>query len=369
MRELIPICILILFFSCGEKSNSKNSVSIPILQNFSYSLDTLIMEVGDELFDPNGYSSYDLSEDGKRLYLFYQPTKEMHEYDLAERKLVARHPFETDGPNTIPSYFNYFQAVPNEEFFMIDFARSGIYSLDGQKLESYKLQVENVSGLNLDASYQLTKNSYISPDKKKLLSLPSKYAAQSPGLAVIELESMSGKIVELPALEMTKNYQVIFEEEMVQSGDFLSIQLVHDQFIIYSGATSDIYTYDWKPDSLVLHTFPHQLVAKSKTGEFPTKVNSEEQKAEVAKKMQNQITFWKFYWDETRQSYFRIGTTSEGYTKTYLFYYDENFKLTGEILIPDFYYIPYMEFFYTGKLYSFHIVDEEPALVELTFDF
>ncbi len=369
MRKILPIIGLVFLASCGGKGARENTESGNLLEGFSYSIDTLVLDVGEEILKADSYSSYDLSEDGNILYLFYEPEKEMHVYDLAERKLVSRHPFERDGPDVIPIYFNYFQALPREEFFFTDVVRSGIYSLDGKKLKSYKLRDENISGINLDASYQLTKNSYISPDKQKLVSLPSKFGAPVTELAVIELESMSGKIMELPALEMTKNYQVIFEDGMVQSGDFLSTQFLHGQFIIFSGATSDIYTYDWKQDSLVLHTFPHKLVAKSKTGEFPSKVNSEERRKEVAKLMQNQITFWKFYWDEKREQYFRIGTTNKDYTKAYLFSYDENFILTGETLIPDFYYMPYMEFFHGGKLYSLFNVGEEPALVELTINF
>jgi len=370
MKRLFFYSTLIVFlYSCQTKDSSSSAYNTNSLENFSFSVDTLVLDVGAENFNSNGYSSYDLSEDGNSLFLFYEPEKEMHEYDMAEKKLVSRHHFERDGPNLIPSYFNYFQALPNDEFFMTDLVRSGTYRLDGKKLTSYKLRVENISGLNLDASFQLTKNSYISPDKQTLVSLPSKYGAPPAGLAVLDLKSMSGKILDLPALEMTENYQVIFEEEMSQSGDFITTQFLHDQFIIYSGATSAIYTYDWKRDSLKLHTFPHTLVAKSKTGEFPTKINSEERRKEVSKLMQKQITFGKFYWDETRKNYFRIGTTNEDYTKAYLFSYDENFDLTGETLIPDFYYIPYMEFFHAGKLYSFINVGEEPALVEFTFDF
>ncbi len=371
MKKLISFLSLIILAACGEKGSSEEYENSNLLEDFSYSIDTLILNVGDEVFNPQEYSSYDLSEDGNILYLFYNPEKEMHEYDLTKRKLVARHPFETDGPNLIPSYFNYFQALPEEEFFMADFARAGIYSLDGTKMQTYKIQSENITGLGIDNSYPLTNNIHISPDKQKIVSLPKIFGEPVAGLAVIDLDNWQGKMLDLPALDITNKYLVTFQEEngLIQTGDFHKIQFLNDQFIIYSGATSDIYTYDWKRDSLRLLPFQHVLVAKTKTGDFPTKANSLEHNWEVGKQILKQITFGKFYWDETRGKYFRIGTTNEDYTKTYLFSYDENFTLTGESLIPDFHYMPYMDFFHAGKLYSYFIVGEEPALVELTFNF
>lgn len=369
MKNLIPIFLICVFASCGGKGNPDNAKSDNLLKDLSYSIDTVSLDVGDAIFNPYAYFSHEMGADGNTLYLYYEPEKEMHEYELASRKLVARHPFERDGPNAAPSHFNNFQALPAEEFFIADFAQSGIYRLDGTKLQTFRIQSENIAGLNLDPSFQLTKNSYISSDKQKLLSIPQKFGAPAAGLAIVDLEQMTGKIHALPALEMTNNFQVIYEEGMVQTGDFLAIQFLRDQFIIYSGATSDTYIYDWRTDSLRLHAFPHKLVAKNKIGKFPPKVNSEERIREVGTHIQSQITFGKFYWDQTRKSYFRIGIIHEDYSQIYLFSYDSYFALTGETLLKELYYLPYLEYFHEGKLYSFFPVGENPALIEFTFNF
>lgn len=371
MKTQAAFLLLAILCSCRERGSTEYLKPENILENLTYSIDTILLDVGDELFVPGAYSSHDLSEDGNTLFLFYEPDKEIHEYDVSNRKLLARHRFETDGPNIIPSYFNYFQALPNGEFFMADVVRSGIYSMDGEVLETFKIRSEYIEGLNLSPSVPLINNLYISPDKKIIVSLPKIFGSPASGLAVIDLESMTGKILDLPALEITNKFQLTYQGEdvRIQAGDFHTIQFIQNLFIIYSGSTSDIYTYDWKNDSLVLHTFPHELVARSKTGEFPTKVNSREHRREVSKQINNQITFDKFYWDDTRHQYFRIGIINEDYTKTYLFTYNEDLILTGETLLKEFYYMPYMEFFHDGKLYDLFVVGENTALVEVTFNF
>ena len=373
MKKLLLFFGLPLFFSCGEKSNSEKVESENILENLTYTVDTLILDVGEEIFNPGAYYGRDLSENGETAYWFYEPEKQIHEYDLANLKLKAIHPFETDGPNAIPSYLNNFQALPNEEFFMADYAKTGVYSLAGAQLFNLRIQLENITGFDPEATFSLTNSVHLSPDKKKILSLPNNFAGPVEGLAVIDIASMSGKLRPLPALKMTDKYNVSFEQGngISRSGDFQSLQYVNELFFIYSGATSDTYTYDWKTDSLKLHTFPHELVAKSKTGEFSTKVDSNERRWEVGKEMRKQITFGQFYWDESRSMYFRFGGMTDENDKTtvYLFAYDDALNLQGETEMEGMEFMLYQAFFRKGKLYNYWVIGEDPALIEYSLDF
>lgn len=372
MKKLLPFLSLIILASCGESRNSEKSEPVNILENLTYTVDTLILDVGEEIFNPGAYVGYALSEDEQTLFQLYYPEKEIHEYDIAALKLVNIHPFETDGPDAIPDYLNHFQALPNREFFMASSVQSAVFSINGKRLLNLKLQLENVNGFDPDATFSLTNETHISPDKKKIISLPNNLPGPVEGLAVIDIESMSGRLMPIPALDMTNGYNITFQQGngMTRSGDFQRLQLVHDQIVIYSGATSDSYTYDWNTDSLSLHTFPHQIVAKAKTGDFATIVDSHERRMEVGKEMRKQITFEKFYWDQSRKMYFRLGSiTNENDSIIYLFAYDEKFNLIGETELADMNRIPYRSFFRNGNLYNYTIVEENPALVQFTFDF
>jgi len=373
MKKLLPVLFLILLASCGESGSSEKSESGNILENLTYSVDTLILDIGEEIFDPGAYYGSTMSADEKIGYRLYDPKKEIHEYDLEGLKLRAIHPFESDGPNAIPDYVNYFQSLPNEEFFMANDAQAGVFSLSGENKLKLKIQRDNVSGFDPEASFSFANNMHISPDKKKIISLPNTFTGPVVGLAVIDIESMAGKLRAIPALDLTNGYNITFQQGngITRSGDFHTLQIVNDQFVIYSGATSDIYTYDWNTDSLRLRTFPHQLVAKAKTGDFPTVVDSNERRWELGKEMRKQITFNKFYWDESRKQYFRLGSvTNEDDSIIYLFAYDEEFNLQGEAELAGLENIPfYQTFFRNGKLFNYYTVGENPALVQFTFDF
>lgn len=369
MNKPFKILTLLILVSCSEKVDKEKT---NILEDLSYSVDTLLMDIGEEIFNPGGYYGSDLSEDKKTGFWFYEPKKQIHEYDLANLKLTAIHPFETDGPNSIPPYLNYFQALPNKEFFMADFAKTGIYSLDGKQILNLRIQLENISGFDPEATFSLTNNIHISPDSKKIISLPSSFPAPVEGLAMIDIETMTGTLKDISKLDLTNKYNVTFNQGngSTRSGDFHTIKLVNNLFFIHSGATSDIYTYDWKTDTLRHHSFPHQLVANFKTGDFPTEVDSHERRIEVIKEMRKQITFGDFYWDESRNLYFRLGSmTNETDTSVFLFAYDKDLNLTGEARLKGINKMIPRPFFREGKLYSYHVVEESPALVQFTFNF
>jgi hypothetical protein len=372
MKLLFFICLIGGFFSCGGNSESDSSSKKNILENLKVSIDSIRIDVGEEIFNAGAYYGSTLSADEKIGYRLYDPKKEIHEYDLEGLKLRAIHPFESDGPNAIPDYVNYFQSLPNEEFFMANDAQAGVFSLSGENKLKLKIQRDNVSGFDPEASFSFANNMHISPDKKKIISLPNTFTGPVVGLAVIDIESMAGKLRAIPALDLTNGYNITFQQGngITRSGDFHTLQIVNDQFVIYSGATSDIYTYDWNTDSLKLRTFPHQLVAKAKTGDFPTVVDSNERRWELGKEMRKQITFDKFYWDESRKQYFRLGSvTNEDDSIIYLFAYDEEFNLQGETELAGLENIPYQTFFRNGKLFSYYTVEENPALIQFTFDF
>jgi hypothetical protein len=371
MRKFTALLFFPFLISCGGNSSEK-AESGNILDNLTFRVDTLLMDVGEEIFNPGAYYGSDLSDDGQTGYWFYEPKKQIHEYDLINLKLVAIHPFEADGPNAIPPYLNYFQALPDESFFMADFAKTGIFSLDGKQVQNLRIQLENVSGFDPEATFSLTNNIHLSPDKKKTISLPNNFTGPVEGLAVIDIETMKGSLKDISKLDLTNKYNVTFKQGngMTRSGDFQTLQLVNNLFFIHSGSLSDIYTYDWKTDSLRHYSFPHQLVAKSKTGDFPTEVDSHERRREVMKEMRKEITFGDFYWDESRNLYFRLGSlTKETETSVFLFAYDKELNLAGEALLKGMETMIYRGFFRQGNLYSYHVAGESPALVQFTFDF
>ncbi len=378
MKRLPLYFCLPLFFACGEKGSSENTNATIILENFSLAADTVQVDVGEELFVPGSYYLKDFSKDRSTGYFFY-PENEIHEIDLNSLKLVKRHVFAEDGPNDIPEYINYLQVLPNEEVFLANYAQTGVYKISGEKVNTYKVQPENIEGIPTDAAYSLSNSLHISPDKSTLLSLPNTFGEPIEGLAVIKTGEMSAKILDLPALELSSNFQIVFRQGNGASatGDYQRIQLVNDRFFISSGATAEIYTYDWKTDSLQLHSFPHQLVPLTKTGEITRNIESREAYQAASRALHKQITYGEFLWDESREMYFRFGDMNWQYNEEgrsikadiYLFSYDKDLNLTGETQVDELERMPYGTFMKDGKLYMQWVQGENPAFIVYTFNF
>lgn len=380
MKELIfSVALIVSFSSCETKNNSESSSTPNLLENFSFSVDTVMVDVGEEIFMPGAYYKFELSQSGDHVFTYFEPEFEVHEIDLNTLKLLKRHKFEKDGPNMIPMYLNYMQNLNESELFFANSYQAGVFKKTGEKVKSIPLKPEDYEGFDAGFSYTLGNSVQISPDQKTVLTLPNEGLGTSEGLAILNLEDMSGKFLKLPALEMTKNFRVIYKQGngATSSGESQRLNLIKGQFIIDSGATSDIYIYNQAKDSLRLVTFPHMLVPKAKTGEFPSEVDSHERRREVTNEMAKQISFSQFFWDEGHQIYFRMGQMNrelneeaKKYTADiYLFTYDKDFNLTGEAIVDDLDFMPTNGFARDNKLYMQWVVGENPAFIVYIFNF
>ncbi|PZX47003.1 DUF4221 family protein [Algoriphagus chordae] len=370
--------LFVSLYSCDNKTSSDSSISSSnTLENFSFSVDTLVVDVGEEIFMPGAYSIFALSDDADRVFTFYEPETEVHEIDLKNLKLLQRHRFEKDGPNMIPQFTSYMQQVNDDELFLANFYKSGIFKTSGEKTQTIPLQSEKYTGFDPDYSFTMGNSIRISADKKAVLFFPNAGIGAPDGLAVLNTEKMSGKLLPLPALEMSNKYRVSLKDGSVSLGQLQQTSWVNGQFLIYSGATSDIYVYEHLSDSLRLVTFPHEIVPKAKTGEFPTEFDSYEKMREVSNEINKQITFSEFLWDESRQMYFRmaqqnwqLNEVAMAYTAdTYLFAYDQEFNLIGETEMDGLDFMFSGGFMREGKLYMRWVVGENPAFFVYTFDF
>lgn len=348
------------------------------LENLQVSFDTLKVDVGEELVMSGAYYGFGISEDGHSIFFAEGQSTEVHQIDLKEMRLLRRIKFETDGPNQAPDFIEGFQVLPGEEFLLSNYGIQAIFNAEAERIQNLKVSSEEFEGIEEDLG-SLYSSLTVSPDKSKAFSLPAPFGGFTSGLAVLDLDNRTGKVLELPALELTKDFRVTFAQNngMTISGDMIRMKKIKDRLVIYSGSTADLYLYDYRSDSLELVRFDHQLVANQKTGSFKTEVSSNEERVEVASQMRKQITFYDFHWDESRKQYFRFGAMENGISEAgvrlspdvFLFSYDENFNLLGEVKVEELPNLFFNSFFYEGKLYNYLPVEEDPGFVVLSLYF
>ncbi|MBN3581620.1 DUF4221 family protein [Algoriphagus aestuarii] len=371
MKKLFILLLFSLVFSCAEKEKSEGFQSKNILENLTYTVDTVAVDVGEEIFNPGMYFKFAKNENEPTVYFAMSQIPEIHAIDLNSLSLTKRIILDKDGPNRAPRYIQYFDLLPTGEFVLADYATQGIYTAEGEKTLSFLMEPEEFEGLE-DELTSLNFNLLLSPDKKKGFSTPSKKLEFISQIAMVDLEAKTGKLIDLPALDLTRNFRTSysFENGSTTYGDFLALKKIQNQLFITSGSTSDTYIYDFATDSLTLKRFEHQLVTSKKSGEYPARADSQERVQEIGEEIDKQVSFHQFYWDENREMYFRLGSKSNGKKESgepkkrdvYLFAYDQNLTLLGETTL-DLYYPLSRTFFYNGKLYSYMPIDENPGFV------
>ncbi|MDF2156370.1 DUF4221 family protein [Algoriphagus sp. CAU 1675] len=385
MKKYIPLLSILLLFACknsnqeGEKKpGSTQTYTENQLENLRITMDTVKVDVGEEIINATAYFGFGLSADKERIYLADGMNTEVHGYNLPERKLEHRIVFEKDGPNQAPDFINFFQVLPNEEFMLANYAIQAVFNNQAEKILDINAQPEEYEGLDESLS-SLYGFLHVSPNKKLAISRPLEYGKESVSLVLMDLENKKGQVLSLPGLEITKKFRASFSQGggTTTMGDNLIIQEVRNQLVIYSASTADIYIYDWNSKELKLIEFDHQLVPNQKSGEFPTEAGSREELMEIAQQIRNQVSFMGFLWDESRQQYFRFAYKQNGLLETgeprksdwYLFSYDENFNLLGETELEKLSTFFYQSFFYEGKIYNYLPVDEDPGFVIMTLEF
>ena len=367
---LLGILLSLFCFSCGKQEKKESAASQNILENLTVTFDTVRVDMGGEVLMADAYENFALSPDASRIFFEYGEKLEIHEIDLYQMRLVKRHTLADDGPDRAPNYVKGFQWVPENRFFIFSQSTAGIYDLNGKKLEAITNQLSEIPGFESLQEITFITHAWISPDRSKLMVIPYKHGKRLLKLAVADLAAKTGKVYELPALDITHDYQVNWEEEgfLYSAGDIIESYWTNDQLAIASETTADFYLFDWENDSLRLIRNETRILPNMKKGNVPV-VASMDEWTTVSEKLGKMVNYKELLFDSSRQLYFRLATQNANYNadhkrlgeEVWLLSYDLNFKLTGEQQIKEITWAPWNPFFKDGALFGYAVLDEDPA--------
>jgi hypothetical protein len=368
-----PVFILLGFlaYSC-TRNWSENSDSSNLLEKMTYSIDSVYVNEKDGFINLGfGLTNFSLSLDKRSLFFFDPSRNRLQEIDLKKLELINNFQFDRDGPNSIGFNPPQFQSLSNRRMLISTHGYGvNVFNVNGQKEKSLKFNFREIEGLKYEEEGLITYKAALSKNEKYLFAL-SKFDASASEfkLLVIDPNNKTGKTISLPAMNNTLKSKITYISQdsfKVISGQ-IYLQMINDKLYIISSATSDVYEYDYLLDSLILHEFEHKLVPSKKTGTFKNLVSDEKEFYEEAEKLIYQINFENLIWDEKRNLFFRFASipifdqNKEWYdeAKIFLFTYDSNLNLLGEIYLPELKKVPDFPFFKDGKLWScFNLNDE-----------
>lgn len=379
MKKLLTISVLAILVACSEK-NSEAPDRVNILENLSFSVDTVVMDSGEDIFNLGmGIRSLDLSPDKEFLYYFENMPPKLLKVDLNNKKLVSKVEFEVEGPNGIGGFVGNINVGLDEKLILLGNGGFGIYDESGTKLEDLKIKPKGIDA-NLAGNYfNLYGNILYDWEGEKIYSWPLEREPESLGFIRIDLKSDSAKIFETPEMEIVEKYSILLEENgsFRASPQEVFLAWHENKILITCSAMGDFYEFDPKTEETRFIKIDHHVIPNRLTGKIENKPVSVESFMSEMAKVNSQIYYQKLNWDQKGKMFLRLAqkvsmpkTPDEKYAfEYYLLAYDKEFNLMGETKLELKDRIDYNAFFKDGKLYSYVNVEDELGFAVFTFNF
>ncbi len=379
MKKLAPLLLLPLFFACGGNSSEKDE-SGNILENLSYTVDTVVLDEGEELLDLRTVPTYfDLNPDQSKYYLYQNQSAELYVFNLDEMKLIKKLQFDKDGPNGIPYNVSGFQVLDENRYLIYDFISVSIYDSTAKKVASIPFTQDKFPELKEVQVNNLTTALMADDSQEIFFSLPYYQEKEISHLAIWDNRTEQSRIIQLPEFVFLNKYYLILENDNDFRKSIFAYQKLRideNRVVIFSSGTSSIYSYDVNTDSLLFHTYTPSLIpAETKIPEV-NEVSSIQAFDEVKRGMK-QVSFGDLQWDKSRGVYLRLASIYKqnpnpelpDKSEVYLLAFDKSLNLIGENKLeglPDSFYLP---LFKDGKFWFYVNVNDELGFAVMEFKF
>lgn len=379
MKKLSFLALLAFAFSCGEKSTSgsENIASI----NFSYELDTVIVDAGDEFIHVNWQmTTSDLSADEKYFYNFKTGSNEpgLEVIDLENLKLERVIPISLDGPNAIRSpYVSKVYMLPDDTFYLSDNYELYHFDQEGNKLSTLNYAKQEFKGEKLPEGKRIQLNETLSKQEKTIVALygGEKMEDSADGLAVFDLENKHVSYKPLVIFNELEKYQTVLYYEgkhpMQMYMAQIHLQLKKDTLLYSNSAQNKVYFYNLKTDSLTSKTYTSSHTSQEAAGNYPKRSDSEVEFADIVQEKDKEVDYGPLFFDKKNDVYWRFTKEMDrmkGDTiqyKTVLTAFDPKFNQLHEELLPPDFTLPSRYFAREGMIYTFLNMEDEAAFVRL----
>ncbi|REG86302.1 DUF4221 family protein [Algoriphagus antarcticus] len=383
MKKLLAISLLALIASCDGK-DSESTETKNILENLTYSVDTVIVDAGDDFFViPYGLGRTGFTQDKGRLVFFENDPLKLTQVDLNELKLISKTEFQKEGPNGIGPYISDFQIGPNDELAIQSYVSYAKFNIAGEITENLKVVPEGIDSELANDYQKLYQRAVYDFQKNQIYTQPYREGNAEKELFIIVPQSK--KVTSLPIPEM-KSVSDFSRTYLTKSGENTMINFFgvsdfiekENGFVLISAAPmSGFYRLDPAKDSVEFIDIQHQTVPNEWNITVMKEYNDEATFQEDSRKVYKQLNYMAIKWDETREMYLRLGLkTYFGESRedpstfeVYLFAYDEDFNVLGETKIEGIEAVPSGYFWKDGKLWSSVNVADELGFAVFTFDF
>lgn len=380
MKKILYLLLLPLIFSCGKKL----SETANILESLTYTVDTVIVDSGEDIFIlGSGLGAKALSQDKSKLFFFEREPLNFVEVDLNNLKLIGKTPFQREGPNGVGPYGPGFQLGQENKLFIKNYNSQAIFNLNGELIENLKFVPEGIdSELAIDFQ-KLFFDALYDFEKRRIYSQPRNETSSRYELFILDPVTKKVRIEPIPGMKSADEVSGIYitksgDQTMYQYFGVQSFSIIENgHLFLGTGAMSGMYHLDSETGSLEFIDIQHKQFPNRMELSINNPPSTEEQFLENRRKVEGHLNYLEPHWDETRQMYLRLGKKTylggkDGTPTTYevfLFAYDEDFNVLGETKVEGFAQVAYSYFWKDGKLWSYVNVDDELGFNVFTFNF
>lgn len=383
MRNYSLYFCLCLFFSCNESKDAGSPEEGNILENLTFSVDTVVIDPGEDFINLGfGLGAFDLTKDKKQLLFFENKPLNLITVDLDGLKVLEKNEFDSEGPNSVGSFIGELETGPSQQIFLKGFNAQGIFNTNGELNQDLKIFPDGLDPEYTNDFLKLYGSAIYDFQSKKLYSQPYSEIAKINELWIIDPSSKSMKTYSIPKMKSVSDYYITLTQKTAEGtnmmyygpSDYMDMQ--NGQLLISGGSMSGFYKLKLGADSIEFVDIKHKTVPNEWN---ITVINDSPDEAifrDEQRKIAEQINFMDLKWDETRQLYLRLGKRTflgenRGDPNTYeiyLFAYDKDFHVLGETKVENLEKVPSSYFWKEGQLWSYVNVEDELGFAVFTFD-
>lgn len=379
MKKLLPLLLLVYLASCEEKAVSEKTQSENILENLTYSIDTVVVDSGDDFINLKFGSLFSfLSPDHRLFYKYDIASMQLKEVDLDLLALTGSYSFEREGPNGVEVYGRTIAPLSNGDFIFGGQQRIGRFSKTGELMPPFDYKLNDLIDDSQSQGDNLIQFTYAEENNMGYF-LETHSSDPVFNLISINLDEKSSQVIDLPEMDRTNEYRIVLEKDgfKINWAQVLTVQAIDSKIYITTPVHDGIYRFEPVGKRLDYFSFPLTLTAKEKTKEIKNEVSSEGAMNEQIEIMNSEVRFYELLWDEESNRFYRFSSiaipsnSSELSTKNevYLSAFDSELNLIGETQLEGITKIPENPFFKDGKLWTYVNVEDDLGFAVFTFDF
>ncbi|WP_439489340.1 DUF4221 family protein [Algoriphagus sp.] len=379
MNKYYQLALVLLPFSCNTEKNTKNSNDKNI--NFSYSIDTVMIDAGDEFLFLNMnlyFSSY--SADEGLLYNLNPESARMEVIDLESHSLDRLVQYDLDGPNRVKELaITGIKKSDTGDLFFQDYYTLSRLDSSGTKTATYRFTNDFLNGDELALNEEIDGMGQIGSDGAYFASFYDNYQEKGGirGVAQIHLGDSSLRLFPLDFWGDLDKYEVNMDHgdgRAISAPEFKFLLVDGADFIVSTSAKNELWHYNAELDSIIHKEYTSEFTKNVKPGNYPKTTNNQEEFEQVVKQKSDEVIFGFLVKDENSGLFYRYSRERDNSKNNYAYVltiFDENLnqlheeKLGEEVSIPNEHMPGGKPFVHRGMLYSFLNIEDELAFVRL----